>query len=357
MVSWSFDTTEHALSLQFIEQGAKGQNGILMFRNWSLPSPEAAQNTFGFFDGLTRKLGAEIRVNSPVTSLIVENGAVTGVVVTAKDSTYQVKAKRVILATGGIGSNREMIREFMPEFANSISWSVVGHTGDAISMTRDIKAALNGWGVMGQICFDTINGYDPPFGTLPGASSLWVNDDGNRFADERNHVYTIGPVIQLQPNGNGHCIYDSSSPRIADLEAAIAKGYGYKGNTIEELARNAKINPETLSATVGKYRQDYAAGGDTVYGHRLEEMTPVEAGPFYAMPVHFLMLGTLVGLETDAQGQVLNESGELIPNLFACGEVNVGTMFARHSVASGCGIASAMYSGVLAGSTIANILP
>ena len=55
----------------------------------------------------------KIHLETPVTELIVEDGAVVGVVATDKDGErIEARAKAVIVGTGGFGDNPEMIKEY-----------------------------------------------------------------------------------------------------------------------------------------------------------------------------------------------------------------------------------------------------
>ena len=92
----------------------------------------------------TADKGAEIRVNSPVTGLVVTDGAVTGVVVDGPEGTYTVNAKKVILACGGIENNQELVAEYCPEIAGAIPLCTAGNTGDFIKLTEGLDTVITG---------------------------------------------------------------------------------------------------------------------------------------------------------------------------------------------------------------------
>jgi succinate dehydrogenase/fumarate reductase flavoprotein subunit len=48
-------------------------------------------------------------------------------------------------------------------------------------------------------------------------------------------------------------------------------------------------------------------------------LAPIQAGPFYALEVHPTTLGMSLGLKTSGDAQVMDEAGDAIPGLYACG--------------------------------------
>ena len=66
--------------------------------------------------GVFEESGGEVRWSTPATDLIVENGTVTGVIAQKEDgSELRIKAKSVIIATGGFGGNEEMLKQYIGE--------------------------------------------------------------------------------------------------------------------------------------------------------------------------------------------------------------------------------------------------
>ncbi len=61
-----------------------------------------------------------------------------------KDRTYNVLAGKVILATGGFTRNRELVKEFSPEYENVMPFTGAGSTGDGIEMTRALENPIIG---------------------------------------------------------------------------------------------------------------------------------------------------------------------------------------------------------------------
>ena len=88
--------------------------------------------------------------------------------------------------------------------------------------------------------------------------------------------------------------------------------------------------------------EDFDRGGnvfDRYYGDSNVSpnpcLAPLEKGPFYAMPMYAGDIGTKGGLLTNAQAQVLRESGEPIAGLYAIGNTSSSVMGTTYPGAGG----------------------
>jgi succinate dehydrogenase/fumarate reductase flavoprotein subunit len=92
-------------------------------------------------------LGVELRVNSPVTRLLTEDGAVTGAVVTTPDGDVTVIANRgVLLSTGGFPNDVERRRALFPRMPTGREhWTLppAETTGDGISLGESVDGCLD----------------------------------------------------------------------------------------------------------------------------------------------------------------------------------------------------------------------
>lgn len=99
-----------------------------------------------------------------------------------------------------------------------------------------------------------------------------------------------------------------------------------EADTLDELAEKCGINAENLSRTVARYNELCAAGEDTDYGKKPNDLIPLESGPYYAVEESGCCLVTVNGLRTDADSRVLDPKGAAIEGLYALGNVS-GSMF------------------------------
>ncbi len=89
------------------------------------------------------ELGVEILLETPVKSLIKEDGEIIDVVANDKEGDLEVYAGAVIISTGGFGDSPEFIKKHAPyEWGKDIfSYRIPGLTGDGIQMAWDAGAA------------------------------------------------------------------------------------------------------------------------------------------------------------------------------------------------------------------------
>lgn len=97
-------------------------------------------------DGLVRNVREEkipLFVDADVTDLVEENGQIDGVKVKMKDDKEKtVKAKAVVVTTGGFGANEKLITQYKPELKNYVTTNQEGTTGDGIQMIQKVGGAL-----------------------------------------------------------------------------------------------------------------------------------------------------------------------------------------------------------------------
>lgn len=309
----------------------------------------------GFFktyqEYIDKNKGITMVYNATAEELIVENGVVTGVRCTGKTgNTITAKAQNgVVLATGGFGQNVEMrvkyneISKKWPTLDESIpSTNTSGITGDGMIMAEKIGANLV---QMENIQLLPLG--DPETGSLSGniehavESRIFVNLDGKRFVNEggRRDEMTLGLFDQKEttmyivmdsdtyPNGDELNNFGES---IADL---VSSGRSLKADTLEELAKLMGVSAENLNETVKNYNR-YCKGGDLEgktdeFGRTLFIDTDginngINNGPFYAAVRVPTVHHTMGGVQINESAQAISTSGDIIPGLFAAGEVTGG---------------------------------
>ncbi len=307
-----------------------------------------------FMLNFAKEQGAEVRINSKVTSLVVENNVVKGVKVEDGEKEYTVNAKKVILATGGFGNNPKLLKELDPESATKWPFLAAGSTGDGIEMTRELGIEIVGNGVMSYEALTPKMGYKGEIGSLVWVPELIVNKEGKRFVDETGQSTDIALQTYLQTDDISYGIDDSRSDRVEDYEKGAEQGLILKGETLEELAEVMGVNKENFLETVRKYNETVENGTEDEFGSIHAKMKPPIDGPFYAVPIRACIIGTMPGLKVNEDCQVIGENGQPIENLFAAGELMFGNIFNRVYPATGTAVALAIYTGRIAGETANN---
>jgi fumarate reductase flavoprotein subunit len=287
---------------------------------------------------------------------------VNAVEIRQDSGTARIMAKRaVVLATGGFTRSEKLLANFAPNQAKALRIGGTGNTGDGLIMAWELGAAFRD---MGQI--------KGTFGTHPETGpdkhevllafymgAIIVNQAGQRFIDESMPYKAIGEAGLKQPGGRGYQIWDegimaTSQPGVPlfDFEPALARGLLIKADSIEGLAARCGIDPSALAATVASYNDGVMAGRDTKFGrdglcNHAGQLRPIIDAPFYAYPSTTVVLSTYCGLHITADGAVRNVRGDLIPGLYAAGEVIGG--FHGESYMTGSALGKAAYFGYRAG--------
>lgn len=277
--------------------------------------------------------GIELRLNTKGTSLMTnEAGAVVGAVAETADAVITFEAKSVVLATGGISQNEELVAKYSPKLhrAGLIPASAVSHTGDGFLMALEVGAGT--FDVFATPLFSTM--VDPALSALTDTSALaiysqlGVNANGDRFGNEAVSAgwdtmdMTASDMIQ-DGNAPFWYVFDSSNAEaVKALEAGVADGIVAKGETIEELAVGMHVYTANLKAAYEQYAAAVAAGEDAEFGKAAPFLVPIDQAPFYAVKVYPTTFGSAGGVTTTDQGRVTRQDGTVIDGLYAAGEMS-----------------------------------
>ncbi|MFR5602207.1 MAG: FAD-binding protein [Lachnospiraceae bacterium] len=96
-----------------------------------------------------------------------------------------------------------------------------------------------------------------------------------------------------------------------------------KGETLEELAEQMDVPAENLIAAVDDFNAHVAAKEEDEFGRTLYS-TPIDNGPFYAAPRVPTVHHTMGGVKINTKTEVIDTEGNVIPGLYAAGEVTGG---------------------------------
>lgn len=275
-----------------------------------------------------------ILTDTKVEELLVEDGKVTGLIATGRfGQKVTVHAKAVILASGGFGANTQMLKKYntyWTEIDDHIQTSnSPAITGDGIILGESVGAELVGMGFTQMMPVS-----DPDTGELfsglqvPPANFVMVNKKGKRFVNE----YASRDVLTQAAIDNGSLFYLIADEKIKEtayntsqekIDQQVKEGRLFRADTIEELAQQINIDPQTLKETIDQYNQCVEKGEDPMFGKNVFDL-PVKVAPFYATPRKPAVHHTMGGLKIDTQTHVINTSGQVIPGLYAAGEVAGG---------------------------------
>ena len=272
------------------------------------------------------KRGIDIVLNTTVDTILTDaNGAAVGVSGTDKDgNTVVVNAKSVILATGGFGANLDMVTQYKPELAGFMTTNAAGAQGQGIEMATAIGA---GTVDMDQIQIHPTVQYDSASlitEGLRGDGAVLINSEGKRFIDEVGTRDVVSAAEIAQPGSYSWLIIDQKMVDDSSvIQGYIKKGYTFEGKTYEELAEQIGVDGAALAETMNTWNGYVEAKNDPDFG-RTSFANKLDTAPYYAIKVTAGVHHTMGGLKINTNTEVLNENGEVIPGLFAAGEVTGG---------------------------------
>jgi 3-oxosteroid 1-dehydrogenase len=319
------------------------------------------------------KAGVEFRTDSSVKELIVENGAVKGVVLIIDGKTRRVGTRLgVLVNAGGFAHNQEMRDKYIP--GTSVKWTntIEGDTGEMIQEMMHHGAAIaqmeemvgNQMSIPPGMENDAVKPVVQGVTAAPHA--ILVDQTGVRYMNESGSYMTYCQGM-LERNKSVPAV-----PSWAIMDSQYIKNYGLitpfpskkkpqewydsgylkKADTIEELATLLKIEPATLRGTVDRFNgfvdknkdEDFHRGeraydrwlGDP-YHEKNASLGALSEGPFYAVEVVPGDVGTYGGVVTDANARVLRGDGTVIEGLYATG-VSTASVMGRAYAGAGASV-------------------
>ena len=278
-----------------------------------------------------KNLGIEIYTETTADTLITDdNGNVVGVSGTSGDVKFKADAKAVVLATGGFGGNLEMVAELKPELDGFITTNTSTCTGDGIKMATALGADTVD---MDQIqIHPTVlqsNGALITEG-LRGDGAILINQEGVRFTDEVGTRDAVSAAELAQTGGYAYLIVDQKMiDASAVIQGYITKGYAEGGDKdtktgtdLDTLAGLISVDAATLKETIDKWNacvdaKEDAEFGRTSFANKLEDK-------YIAIKIAPGVHHTMGGVKINTSAEVINTEGNVIPGLFAAGEVTGG---------------------------------
>jgi tricarballylate dehydrogenase len=281
----------------------------------------------------------------------------------------------VILASGGFEANAEWRTRYLGP-----GWDLAKvrgsryNMGDGIKMALDIGAVPYGhWSGAHAVAWER---NAPTFGDLAVGDGfqkhsypfgIMVNADGKRFVDEgadfRNYTYAkYGHVILKQPAQFAWQIFDQKVTHLLRDEYRIKQVTKVVGNSIEELAGKLEgVDARAFVRTVEEYNESVGTttpfnpnvkDGRTTEGLEFDKTNwanTLDSPPFEAYAVTCGVTFTFGGLRITNDAEVVDTDGEVIPGLYACGELVGGIFYFNYP--GGSGLTNGSVFGRIAGAS------
>jgi len=282
------------------------------------------------------------------------DGRVISVVAKCKDGTYRrYTGKRgVVLATGDIGADRDMLEHFCPigmiPSHNAYRWPGV-NSGDGHKMGHWAGGEFEPgpWAVTLHIIAYAMYCF----------FFLHVNRQGNRYMNEDTWVQAKTIRTMMQKDGDwAFSVFDADwvadvakgapiaggqftdplqavfgkpweagADTVAEtIENYIETGLCFRADTLEELAAKMEVPADNFLKTVARYNEHCKNGFDADYHKRAELLTSIDNPPYYALKFGPSLLNILGGFHTDTKLHVLDKERKPVPGLYATGIIAGG---------------------------------
>lgn len=327
--------------------------------------------------------GVEIRTESPVSELLLEEGAVTGVLTVKNGRPWRVGAALgVLMNSGGFALNPAMRARYQP--GTSVAWSnaAPGDTGEMIEAMLALGAATaqpeEFVGYQATLPPDMASGRMIPGmqGTTASPHCILVDGTGVRYMNEGGSymAYCQGILARdnVAPANPSWAIFDSqflakymlagTMPGSQKPQRWYDEGYLKQAGTLAELARQIGAEPATLEGTVTRFNGFVANNNDEDFGRGARAydnwlgdplhapsntLGSIDTPPYYAVAVVPGDVGTFGGVLTDEHARVLRADGSVIRGLYATG-VATGSVMGRFYPGAGCSIGPGFTFGYIA---------
>ena len=302
----------------------------------------------GLVKNINRR-GIEVMLDSNVTEIITENHKVVGVKVTEEDGSIQtIKAKAVIIATGGLSANREMVEKYRPDLKGFVTTNHKGATGSGIMILEKLGA---GTVDMKEIQIHPTVEQTTSYlisESIRGGGAILVSQIGKRFVNELDTRDKVSAEIIKLPEHYSYILFDQQvREENKAVEEYVSHDLVVQADSINELAQKLSIDANTLSNTIERYNQFVNTKQDEDYGRTTGMRHPINKAPYYAIKIAPGVHHTMGGVTINTHTQVLDTAKNIIQGVFAAGEV-VGGVHGANRI-GGNAVADIIIFGMQAG--------
>ncbi|MCZ4538567.1 MULTISPECIES: FAD-dependent oxidoreductase [Dietzia] len=328
-----------------------------------------AFDTNQYLDACAREIkdaGNTIHTGALVQGLLTEAGAVVGATVRFDDGEErELRARRVLLATGGFQANAELVEKHLHPLASRFPLrSNPNSDGGGLALAESVDAAVGfeDAGFYGHLIPSGLEFRDS--GDFVGISlyysehALLFNLEGERFIDETQGDHLTAMALMEQPEARGLLVADERVYRdwicgsyvegavAVDKYTEAAKRGGRCG--LAETLEDFEYLPEEWGydgATIAEAIRRVNEAGQKVVPPREYDFSPLDRGPYYIIETTPAVTFPFVGIRIGADTSVLRADGTAIPGLLAAGS-DTGGVYRR---AYAGGLAPALVFGLRAG--------
>ncbi len=291
------------------------------------PTNRSGRDIVRVLHGHAGKIGVDMMFNMEVTDIVFEDDRALKVIAhqKGKSLTYTIK-QSLVIASGGFGSDKEMIEKYDTRFAKLDSTNLPSAKGDMLRIMDKLGAQLidmeeiqcgpwaspdeNGFGI-GPLFADYIA---LPYGILIDP------EKGTRFVNERADRKIVTEAMLGMPYALAVADRAMVDDCGWDLSKLLNKGIVRTFDDVDAIAETYKMDKETLRETIDVYNKRFNDKKDDAYKKDLEGLSPLETPPFYVMKTVPKVHHTMGGIKIDTHARVIKEDGHHFKNIRAAGE-------------------------------------
>ncbi|WP_417662338.1 FAD-dependent oxidoreductase [Pseudomonas sp.] len=340
-------------------------------------------------------LGVQLIESAPAVRLLAEHGRVCGAVLDCQTTQRTVRARAVLLATGGFPHDQLRRQAMFPRPEHEhLALPPQSCSGDGLRLAEAVGGQVRtdlqspvAWAPVSKVAYRNGRfGHFPHIIERGKPGIIGVLQNGKRFVNEAHGYYDyVSAMIEQVPANQELCSwlicdhrfqrrYGLGFARPAPLPVGphVRNGYLKRGATLEQLAEACGIDAQGLVQTVKGFNQAARKGEDPEFGrggtafnrkngdplhHGTNPcVAPIEQGPFYAVKVQPGCFGTFAGLCTDGNASVLGADGQPIAGLYAAGS-DMASIMGGFYPSGGINLGPAMTFGYIAARHVAGVVP
>jgi tricarballylate dehydrogenase len=312
-----------------------------------------------------RKLGVEIAYDSEVCDLKIGNGQFSAAVVMSGGHSQEIRAKAVVVASGGFQANIPWLKEYWGQAADNFiirgtpynkgrmlrvlldhGAKPAGDPRQCHAVAIDARAPKFDGGIVTRL--DCV-----PFGIVVNKQARRFYDEGEDFWPKRYAIW--GRLVAHETDQIAYSIIDSKS--IDKFMPSVFPPI--KAGSVRELAVELELDPAALEETVTTFntcvrpgRFDSSVLDDCVTvgldPPKSHWALPLDTPPFYGYPLRPGITFTYLGVTVNEQAQVIMQNDQPAPNIYAAGEIMAGNILGQGYLA-GFGMTIGSVFGRIAG--------
>ena len=317
-----------------------------------------------YYDAASR-LGVQVAYESEVRELKVRDGEFLSALALLKGALHEVKAKAIVIASGGFEANIPWLKEYWGDAADNFvirgtkhnqgqmlkellkhGAKPVGDPRGCHAVAVDARAPKFDGGIVTRL--DSV-----PFGIVVNKEVKRFYDEGEDFWPKRYAIW--GGLIARQPDQIAYSIIDAKA--MAYFMPSVFPPVG--AGSISELAAALSLNPPALAAVVDEFNRAVRPGAFDPGGLddcRTEGLDPpkshwarrIDTPPYFAYPLRPGITFTYLGVTVNEQARVIMQDERPAKNIFAAGEVMAGNIL-RKGYLAGFGLTIGSVFGRIAG--------